>query len=156
MVLFIVLIVLLVLTVVSVTTLNTSSIQTYIARNTQLKHIAFQNAESTVKAGEITWDAALSVCLRSLAECSMDITPSMITDMEAIDWEAISGLGVTEYGKYVIEYLGWRPVPGSSVQRLLLYRITGRGVSSDTQAVTYVQTVYAKCVKKDGAVCAST
>ena len=42
------LIILLVMTVVGVTTMNSSSIQTFLARNTQLKQISFQNAESTV------------------------------------------------------------------------------------------------------------
>ena len=140
---------------VSVTTLNTSSIQTYITRNTQLKHVAFQNAESTARVGEVVWDAALSSCLRNLAECSMDITPPMITETDDIDWDAITGPGVTGHGKYVIEYLGWRPVAGNNSQRLLLYRITARGLSSDSGAVVYIQTVYAKCVNEDGTVCAS-
>ena len=57
------LIILLVLTIVGVTTMNTSSIQTFLARNTQFKQISFQNAESTLAAGEAAWNKKIKTCL---------------------------------------------------------------------------------------------
>lgn len=150
------LIILLVLTVVGVTTINSSSIQTFIARNTQFKQISFQNAESTVIAGESAWSDKVDICLNDVANCSTDITPAFIPRADSIDWEAIDADGITPYGKYVVEYLGWRPVVGESDKRMRLYRITARGLGPNTQAATYVQTLFRKCVKNDGVACPGT
>lgn len=151
-VLAIVMIFLLVLTLVSVTTLNSSSTQTSVAGNTQLKQIAFQNAESSARAAELAWDTALNSC-RSLADCTIYSTPPIIDKIEDIDWDAITVNGGTAHGKYAVEYLGWRPQAGEDDQRIILYRITARGQDANARAVTYIQTLYQKCFNKDGAPC---
>ncbi len=151
-VLVMVLIVLLVMTLVSVTTLNTSSMQTFIARNTFFQQIAFHNAESSVRTAELTWNAAVDACLNDIAACTMDVTPPLIEQVDGFDWDALSD--ATEVGDdAVVEYLGWRPIAGDSDQRVLLYRFTARGLGPNGGAVSYIQTLYRKCIKKDGAPC---
>lgn len=151
-----VLLILLVVTLVGVTTLNTSSIQTFIARNIQLKQVAFQNAESAVRAGERAWNAAINSCLNDAATCTVDMTPAMRDNIDSIDWDAITGHGVTMHGKYFVEHLGWRPVAGESGMRAHLYRITARGLGPNATAITYIQTLFKKCITKDGVACSST
>ena len=155
-VLAVILIILLVLTVVGVTTMSSSSIQTFIARNTQFKQISFQNAESTVSAAESAWNDKIDTCLHDVTNCFTDITPPIITRVDSIDWNTVDGSGVTPHGEYVVEYLGWRPVIGESDKQARLYRITARGLGPNAQAATYVQTVFRKCVKKDGVACPNT
>lgn len=147
------LIILLVMTVVGVTTMNSSSIQTFLARNTQLKQISFQNAESTVSAGESAWNTKIETCLTDATNCTADLTPALIGKLDDIDWSSIESEGVTPYGEYIVEYLGWRPVVGENDKRVSLYRITARGLGPNTQSATYVQTVFRKCIKHDGAAC---
>lgn len=86
----------------------------------------------------------------------MNITPPMIDDIDSVDWDAISEHGVTTHGKYIVEYLGWRPIAGENEKRTHLYRVTARGLGSNAQAVTYIQTIFKKCIKKDGVACTRT
>ncbi len=139
-VLAITLLILLVVTVVGVTTMGSSSLQMFLARNTLLKQVSFQNAESTVLAGETAWNNAVSTCL---------------ADLGTINWDSDPGIfDVTPYnGKYVVEYLGWRPVPGEDDKIVILYRVTGRAEGPNGKALTRVQTLYRKCMKTDGAPC---
>ena len=150
------LIILLVLTIVGITTMNSSSIQTFLARNTQFKQISFQNAESTLTTGEAAWNAKIETCLADVSKCTADLTPGRISDVDDIDWSSIDSEGTTPYGKYVVEYLGWRPVEGENDKRASLYRITARGLGPNSQSVTYVQTVFRKCIKNDGVPCPDT
>lgn len=150
------LIILLVLTVVGVTTMNSSSIQTFLARNTQFKQISFQNAESTLTTGEAEWNTNLETCLSDISKCTTDLTPTPIGDVDDIDWDSVDGEGTTPYGKYVVEYLGWRPMVGENDKRVRLYRITARGLGPNSQSATYVQTMFVKCVKNDGVPCPDT
>ena len=150
------LIILLVLTVVGVTTMNSSSIQTFLARNTQFKQISFQNAESALTTGEAAWNANIDTCLSDMTKCTTDLTPALIDEVNDIDWSSIDSDGTTPYGDYVVEYLGWRPVSGENDKRVSLYRITARGLGPNSQSATYVQTVLRKCVKNDGVPCPDT
>jgi type IV pilus assembly protein PilX len=163
-VLAITLLILLVVTIVGVTTMGSSSVQLLLARNTQLKQISFQNAESTVLNGENAWDAAVSACLADLSSCTTDITPPLIDDpstasmFDELDTFLSSSdprvVDVSGYnGKYVVEYLGWRPVPGDDDKVVTHYRITGRALGPNGKALTRIQTIYRKCMKKDGSPC---
>ena len=152
-VLAITLLILLVVTIVGVSSMITSSIQVFLARNTQLKQVSFQNAESTVLIGETAWDATMSTCINDLVNCTADITPPMIGSVDNIDWSAVSGDGETRYGKYIVEYLGWRAVPGEGDKTVRLYRVTGLGQGPNTQSRTRIQTLYKKCTKADGVAC---
>lgn len=150
------LIILLVLTIVGVTTMNSSSIQTFLAKNIQFKQISFQNAESTLTTGEATWNTKIETCLADVSKCTTDLTPDRISHVDDIDWSSVNSEGTTPYGQYVVEYLGWRPVVGENDKRANLYRITARGLGPNSQSVTYVQTVFRKCIKNDGAPCPDT
>ncbi len=150
------LIILLVLTVVGVTTMNASSIQTFLARNTQFKQISFQNAESTLAAGEAAWNTKIETCFSDASKCTTDLTPPFISDVDNIDWSSIDSEGTTPYGKYVVEYLGWRPLAGENDKRTNLYRITALGLGPNSQSTTYVQTMFRKCIKNDGVPCPDT
>ena len=79
----------------------------------------------------------------------------MIDSVDDIEWSAISGDGVTPYGKYIVEYLGWRAVPGEDDKKVRLYRVTGRGLGPNSQARTRIQTLFRKCTKTDGVTCPS-
>ncbi len=152
-VLAITMLVLLIVTVIGVSSMGSSSIQFFLARNTQLKQVSFQNSESAVLIGEQAWGNALTTCFSDRSNCSLDSAPPIIDSVDDIDWGAISGSGVTTYGKYVVEYLGFRPVPGESDKLVRLYRITGRGLGPNAKAQTRIQTMFRKCVKTDGANC---
>jgi type IV pilus assembly protein PilX len=145
-VLAITLLLLLVVTVVGVAGMSSSSIQVFLARNTQLKNISFQNAESSVLIGEQTLNGALATCLGNQNCTTDDLEPSHSVP---IDWGAISGDGVTGYGKYALQYLGWRPVPGESDKVVRLYRVSARGQGPTTKAQTQIQTMFRKCAKTD-------
>ena len=152
-VLAITLLILLVVTIVGVSSMSASAIQIFLARNTQLKQVSFQNAESAVLNGETAWDSTVSTCINDVAHCTADISPPMIDSVDDIDWSAISGDGVTPYGKYIVEYLGWRAVPGEDDKKVRLYRVTGRGLGPNSQARTRIQTLFRKCTKADGVTC---
>jgi type IV pilus assembly protein PilX len=154
-VLAITLLILLVVTIVGVSSMSASAIQVFLARNTQLKQVSFQNAESTVLIGETAWDNKMSTCINDVALCTANVTPSMIDSVDSIDWSAITGAGVTPYGKYMVEYLGWRAVPGEGDKKVHLYRVTGRGQGPNGQARTRIQTLFRKCTKADGVTCPS-
>lgn len=153
-VLAITLLILVVVTVLGVSGMSGSSLQMFLARNTQLKQISFQNAESAVLTGERALGTNLSACISDIASCSVDIAPQMF-DVDNTKWDDITGLVPTSYGEYVVEYLGFRTVPGETDKVLRLYRITARGQGPNLKAQTRVQTVWQKCVKTDGAPCPS-
>lgn len=144
--------------------MGSSSLQLFLARNTQLKQISFQNSESTVLTGEIAWSDAVDACLTDLANCTLDFTPAMIDNplvpgMIAEVDAFLSGtsdrvVDVSDYkGKYIVEYLGWLPVPGEDDKIITHYRVSGRAFGPNDKALTRVQTIYRKCMKTDGSPC---
>ena len=152
-VLAITLLILLILIVAGVSGMSDSTIQLSLARNAYVKHESFQNAESTLLMGEKKWDQQLTKCLNDVARCTMEIEPPMIDSLENHDWSTVSGEGVTSFGKYVIEYLGRRPVHGDNEAFLRMYRLTALGESQDSTARTVLQSLFRKCVRVDGPVC---
>ena len=141
-----------VLILVSVTTLSGSSILTFMARNTQLKQVSFQRAESTLITAEADWNTALSDCLDDIRNCRTDITPPILAEITTTDWSSAAEVNAHN-GKYLVEYLGWRPIAGTSDRIVRLYRITARALGPNDTANTELQTIFRKCVKKDGATC---
>jgi type IV pilus assembly protein PilX len=152
-VLAITLLVLLILQAVGVSGMSASTRQFHLARNAHHANESFQNAESTLLIGERAWRRKLSNCLRDAAACPDDPMPTMIDDIHSVDWEAVTGEGATTYGKYVVEYLGRRPVPGERESVFYLYRLTARSQSADSQASTLLQSIYRLCSKTDGTPC---
>ena len=152
-VLAITLLVLLVLTVAGVSGMSASTVQLNLARNGHHKHGSFQNAESALLTGEIAWARKVSDCLNNAAHCRDDISPPVIDSIDSIEWDTVSGEGITKYGKYIVEYLGRRPVPGSDDTFIRVYRLTALGTSEDSTANTLLQSLYRICVRNDGPTC---
>lgn len=146
------LIILMVLILLSVTTLSGSSILTFVARNTQLKQVSFQRAESTIATAEADWDQTLSNCLNDLGNCRTDITPPMLAEITETTWSTAAEVNAHN-GRYLVEYLGWRAITGTSDRFMRLYRITARASGPNNTSTTEVQTIFRKCVKQDGAAC---
>ena len=146
------LIFLMMLILVGITTLSGSTILTFVARNTQLKQVAFQRAESTLASAEVEWDMALNHCLDDLGNCRTDITPPTLAEITEAHWATAAEVQAFN-GRYLVEYLGWRPVAGASDRFLRLYRITARASGPNDTSSTEVQTIFRKCVKQDGARC---
>lgn len=153
LVLAITLLLLMVITVIGVSSMSASTIQLNLSRNSHLQHGSFQNAESTLRLAEVAWDQKLSRCLNDISDCAEDITPPIVDHVHSIDWDSAAGVNSTPYGKYVVEYLGSRPVPGEGAMFIRLYRLTARGESPDSSARTVLQSIYRKCTKSDGATC---
>jgi Tfp pilus assembly protein PilX len=152
-VLAITLLILLILIVAGVSGMSDSTIQLSLARNSYVKHESFQNAESTLLTGEKKWDQQLTKCLNDVARCTLEIEPPMIDSLENHDWSTISSGGTTNFGKYIIEYLGRRPVHGDNETLFRMYRLTALGESQDSTARTVLQSIFRKCVRVDGPVC---
>lgn len=152
-VLAITLLILLILIVAGVSGMSDSTIQLSLARNAYVKHESFQSAESALLMGEEKWDQQLTNCLNDVAQCTIEIEPPMIDSLENFDWDTVSGEGLTKFGKYVIEYLGRRPVHGDNEAFLRMYRLTALGESRDSTARTVLQSIFRKCVRVDGPVC---
>lgn len=158
-VLAITLLILVVVTVLGVGSMSGSSVQMFLARNTQLKQISFQNAESAVLLGERIWSTEVNACLTDLASCDLDLSPApignSISEMDTFLDSADSRVeSLTNYqGKYVVEYLGWRDILGDDDKIAVIYRITSRATGPVSRAVTRVQTIYRKCMKTDGSPC---
>ena len=144
---------LLIVTMIGMSAMNSSGIQMFLARNTQLKQMSFQNSESTVTIGEKILNRDVSNCLLDRTHCTTNIAPPIISSVDSMDWASVSGPGATRYGKFIVEYLGWRPVPGERDRVMRIYRITGRGLGPDAMAQTRIQTIYQVCAKTDGSAC---
>lgn len=78
-VLAITLLILVVDTVLGVSGMSGSSLQMFLARNTQWKQLSFQNAKSAALSGERTYNTALMACLNDPLNCATDITRTQRT-----------------------------------------------------------------------------
>ncbi len=150
------LILLVVIALLGVATTNSSKVQTLIAKNSQLKQMSFQLSETAIGVGESTWSSTVSACLMNMAECTTDIAPIVleVAPSEAAFWTDAAAVG--SYGKYVVEYLGFRPIPGEGERFLRLYRLTGEATDSTATSRTQIQSIIRICVKADGLPCANT
>jgi Tfp pilus assembly protein PilX len=92
----------------------------------------------------------------NMAECTTDIAPVVleVAPSEAAFWTDAAAVG--SYGKYVVEYLGFRPIPGEGERFLRLYRLTGEATDSTATSKTQIQSIIRICVKADGLPCANT
>jgi Tfp pilus assembly protein PilX len=154
----------LLLSTIGLSSMRSSKLETMMSRNFQQKFSSFNNAESAVLVGEVTWDASVVACLASISGCSEDdldgLYPAQLPlvdgapNIDAIDWSS-QGTAAGTFGKYYLEFLGTRPVPGEGHKKLSVYRITSFAMDSTNVSKTRVQTIYRRCVTKEGLPCAS-
>ena len=152
-------IMMLLMTTIGLASMRSAQLETIMATNLQQKKTSFNNAESTATIGEVTWDATLVNCLKSIKECNdstlSGLTPAMVSGgVKNIDWEA-GGRSAGEFGDYYIEYLGQRSIPGELEKRIHLYRLTSLATDATGTSKTLVQTIYRRCIKIDGLPCPS-
>ncbi len=156
---------LLLLSTIGFTSMKSAKLETLLARNMQQKQASFNNAESAAVVGESAWDEMLIACLLSILDCDNSLlgslTPDRMTtkngvpDIKSIEWASAAHAesNGAVYGKYTVEYLGFRKIPRDGEKIIHFYRITSRGTDSSKIANTLIQTVYRRCIKKDGLPC---
>ena len=117
--------------------------------------VSFNNAESATLIGEATWDTTLITCLEDPA-CETNVFPPLnsdenedgVPDIGLKDWVA-DGTVASSFGKYKVEYLGKRIVPGESNKWIYVYRLSSMGKDATGVSETLVQTIYRRCVIQD-------
>jgi type IV pilus assembly protein PilX len=156
MVLIISLIMLMVLTMIGLSSARISGLEVIMGANT----------ENSVESLMVAEDSALSGEFRITAEFAGPPTFDLSADpddglylddnivIETMDWSSLASEIETRAGQpdreYIIEYIGPRTLPGSSLaigtgatgNIRYLYRVSGRGVS-DRGSARVVQTIYA-------------
>jgi type IV pilus assembly protein PilX len=149
-------IMILLLTTIGLSGMRSAQLETIMADNLKQEYISFNNAESVALIGEVIWDSNLVGCLADIEECPDSIrhslTPEMVSNIHAIDWESGDGTS-TRFGDYFVEYLGERRFPGESEMILHIFRITSRATDSTNTSQTLVQTIFRRCLKIDGLPC---
>ncbi len=148
----------LLMTTIGLAGMRSARLETIMAQNLQQKKTSFNNAESVASVGEATWDSMMVSCLNSIKDCPdatlASLAPAMLTSIHSLDWDASSGVQVVDgYGKYYVEYLGQRTIPGELQKRIHIYRITSYAEDETGTAQTMVQTIYRRCLKLDGVPC---
>lgn len=165
---------LLILTLIGVTAMTSTSLQERMAGNAQDKHVAFQAAESALRAAEsylnLTPEAALPAFDGATAGHFQPEPGSNPPLWETIDWtnNALCGAaggvvcvspvsGVKEQPRYMLEELG--TVDGNSTgtgslvsgfdppppgETRTMYRVTAHATGGTSAAVSVVQSVFRK------------
>ena len=165
-VLIVSMVMLLMITAMGLSGAMSAKLETIMSRNMLQKQISFNNAESAATLGEEEWDGRIVSCLSKLTDCDneilADLAPAQlevsngVPDLNQIDWDAIQAQsGPNMYGLYNIEFLSELGIPGDQQRKLYIYRITARAVDSSGTSESLVQTLYRRCLKKDGYPCPS-
>jgi type IV pilus assembly protein PilX len=155
---------LLIMTVVGLAGMQATSLEEKMAGNMRDRNLAFQAAESAIRAGESYLTAAtLPVfdCTNGLYKAD-DINCDGTKDMTTKVWDAITDWSsaavatysdgakladVHAYPAYIVEQLPPVPEPGGSLEvgvpmERNFYRVTARGVGGTANAVVMVQSIY--------------
>jgi Tfp pilus assembly protein PilX len=135
--------------------MRSSRLETIMGKNMQRKQASFNNAESAVLIGEVTWDTNLITCLENPA-CESNVYPEMnndenedgVPDTELKDWVG-GGEAAGSFGEYRVEYLGKRLVPGESSKWIYVYRLSSLGKDDTGVSESLIQTIYRRCVVQD-------
>ena len=155
---------LLLMTMLGITAINTSTLEERMAGNTKDQNLAFQAAETALRAGELwvesrTSEAQLTV---NTANGIYDPAPatSGIENWDSVVWSGTTNLvtypgvpgtasttgtlaGVSTQPKYIIEILGSSPgVPPAG--NIVTVRITARGTGASDNTVSMVQSIVSK------------
>lgn len=172
-VLLVSLIMLVLLTIIGVVAVNTSILETKMAKNLQEEVVAFNRAESALRDGEAFIESTIldpnqnpfpfSTTTGAYDTALDDITPDPIS-LSDIDWEMIdpdndhdpiqySETDGTVIGRYIIEYLGTFDREGESASasqnppvsgsKVYLFRVTAKGLANASGTEKIVRSVYA-------------
>lgn len=147
------LIMLLLLTLIGVSAMQTTSLEEKMAGNMRDRNVAFQAAESALRAGEtFLTQATLPIFtnsgtdgLYSEAATAIDLNGSW-TGLNKASYPTNTLSGVTAVPEYVIQKLG-NVDSGGSLDAMVInssemYRISARGVGGTSTAVVVVQSIY--------------
>lgn len=166
--LFISLVLLLVLTIIGVSAVQTTTLETRMARNEHDSLIAFQAAESALRDAEVLLEGLVNTAAFNDAGANGLWTVPDLGD--ANRWEQAGvwndgagnreaptdvGIVVAEPPKFMIEHVASvireenayqisDPYGGSAADRIEMFRITARGVGGSQNAQVLLQTTYGR------------
>lgn len=155
------LLILLVMTLIGVTGMQVTSLEEKMAGNMRDRNLAFQAAESALRAGE----ASLTTATLPMFSCADGLykaddidcnnTKEMTRVWDAINWSpaqviTFTGGTLTDIAAdpaYIIEELPTVPEAGASLEAGVpseanYYRVTARGIGGTENAVVMVQSTY--------------
>jgi type IV pilus assembly protein PilX len=149
------LVILLVMTLIGVTAMRATGLEEKMAGNMRDRNLAFQAAESGLRAGE----AFLTIAVLPLFDGTNGLyQPTSVPPerWDAINWNASANVksytvgtlsSVASQPAYIIEELP--PVPGTTgsleagvAEQQQFYRVTARGVGGTANAVVMLQSVF--------------
>jgi type IV pilus assembly protein PilX len=156
------LIFLVLLTILGITAINISALEEKMAGNSKDQNLAFQAAETALRAGESWVGSTTSATALDPdpangihAPADPSLTPTVTTPeiWESIAWtgagpvqykqySGILPLGVSTNPKYIIEKLDSEPAPSGGTT--IIVRVTARGTGASDSTVSMVQSTYAK------------
>lgn len=153
------LIFLVLLTILGITAINISALEEKMAGNSKDQNLAFQAAETALRAGEIWVQSTTSASALAVNPANgiydpadPSLTPTVTTPeiWESIDWSGAGpvqysgtvALGVTTNPKYIIEKLS-TTTTGSGGTNIIV-RITARGTGASDSTVSMVQSSFSK------------
>lgn len=158
------LVVLLVLTVISTTGMQTTALEEKMAGNARSRDLAFQAAESALRAGEAMLKSQAGQITKDQFGCggtsgqylSNCFPPSTVWDWltaqnawgqsaAAVQYPGnLAHIDTSQKPSYVIEALPVRDTVevGTDHPDTLLFRVTAHGVGNTTDAVAIVQSIY--------------
>ncbi len=171
-ILFISLIILLVMTIIGIAAMSSVTLEGKMANNARNQKIAFQSAESALRAGETWLQRYTAMPEPKDKDCPQDCGHIWVRDgffdfknsyTNNESWSAVSGrprirddaIKLPEAGavpRYAIEYvdffrdpmaLGQQQDVSANVTKLH-YRIIARGIGGDTRARTHLMSAYAR------------
>jgi type IV pilus assembly protein PilX len=155
---------LLILTIIGVTAMNSSTLEERMSGNLRDRNLAFQAAESALRAGEIALRATLVNPPTAAYGCTDKyVCPLLTSDLSsgasawngdrAVEVTGTTLAGVASSPKYIIEVItpvpqvkaGYLLAPGSSLTAAnaeCYYRITARGIGGAASTTAVLQSTF--------------
>ncbi|MFW6092458.1 MAG: pilus assembly PilX family protein [Pseudomonadota bacterium] len=169
MALFISLVLLLILTIIGVSAVQTTSLETRMARNEHDTLLAFQAAESALRDGEEFLESVVTTAIftddgsdglwtiAELGQTERWRDPNVWEGNTSVVAPTEVGV-VAEQPRYLVEHVASvlreenayqlnDPYGGSATDRVEIFRITARGVGGSENARVYLQTTYGRILE---------